>query len=125
MMAGKAEGEDGFVLLETLVAFVVLSVALAAAIGAVSQATLAMRRAGEATAAAHIAREVAAVQGGAVAAAGDFSGQAPGGAEWRLSARELPDDNPVPLFAVTIEVLPPRATQSYVFRSFVVGEATP
>lgn len=53
--------DGGFVLLETLVAFLILAVTLTAAIAAISQGSSSVRRAGAAKLAADVAREIAAV----------------------------------------------------------------
>ncbi|MFO6463281.1 hypothetical protein ACK8OR_02720 [Jannaschia sp. KMU-145] len=115
--------DDGFVLLETLVAFLVLAVGLTAAIGAVSQATLAVRGAGEASRAADLAREVATVEMRALTGSDATMGEFDNGGAWRLVSRELPDGGAIPLLAVTIEVRPAGATRAYRFESFALGAA--
>lgn len=116
--------EDGFVLLEVIVAFLVLAVSLAAGMAAISQGALAIRRAGEAARAADLAREVAALRLAAPLAPGIAQGERDG-AEWRLEARALPDGDEPPLLAVTIAVRPPGAARPYLFRSFATGAAPP
>lgn len=121
MSAPQEDGTAGFVLLETIVAFLVLAVALTAAIATISQGSLSIRRAGEADLAAEVAREVAAVRLPALAAAGTLTGELRG-APWRLDARSLDDESRFPLYAVTITVRPPGAARPFTFRSFAAGE---
>ncbi|WP_298431832.1 hypothetical protein [uncultured Jannaschia sp.] len=115
--------DEGFVLLETLVAFLVLAVGLTAAIGAVSQATLAVRGASEASRAADLAREVATVEMQALTGLGATTGEFEDRGAWRLVARELPDGGAIPLLAVTIEIRPAGASRAYRFESFALGAA--
>ena len=113
--------EAGFVLLEVIVAFLVLTLSLATAMAAISQGSLSIRRAGEATAAADLAREIATLRLAAPLLPGTLEGERDGAA-WRLEARVLPDDGgAVPLLAVTIAVRPPGAARPYLFRSFATG----
>ncbi len=122
MTVPEAEGTAGFVLLETIVAFLVLTVTLAAAIAVISQASLSIRRAGEADLAAEIAREVAAVHLPALAAAGLTGGEMRG-VPWQIEADLLDGGRPIPLYAVAITVRPDGAARAYIFRSFAVGVA--
>jgi type II secretory pathway pseudopilin PulG len=116
------DGEAGFLLVETIVAFLVLSIALAIGVQSVAQGTASVRRADAAAVAAMVAREIVATRAGGLAAPGEWSGQHPSGAAWRLTAARVPDERALPLYLVSVAVRPAGSSRAYDYRSFAVGE---
>jgi general secretion pathway protein I len=117
--------EGGFVLVETVVAFLILAIALAVGIEAIAQGGGTTRRADEIALASVVARELGATRVPGIAGEGVWTGTHPNGGVWRLAARALPDDGVRPLYAVTIEVRPPGARGIYGYRSFASGAPEP
>jgi general secretion pathway protein I len=114
-------GEAGFLLLETIVAFLILAIALAIGVQSVAQGTGSVRRADEVATASMVAREVFATEAREIVEPGTRSGVHPSGAAWRLTAGLVPDGGPLPLYHVVVEVRPVRSGRAYDYRSFAVG----
>lgn len=123
MTARPDAREAGFILVETIVAFLILVIALTVAVQTVSQAAESIRRSRAASSASLVAGEVLAARADSIAGPGSWTGQHPTGASWRLVARRLGDDGPQPLYALTLEVRPPGATAALDFRTFAIGVA--
>lgn len=117
----RAERSEGFILVETVVAFLILAIALGVAVEAIGQSTRSIVRAEGVAAASLAAAEVMAVEGRAVREPGSWSGVHPNGSAWHLVARRLRDGGPQQLYALLLEVRPPggvAAPQAY--RSYIV-----
>ena len=99
--------ESGFVLVEAIVAFLILSIALAIGVESVAQGTGTVRRAGEVADASLVARELFATRGAVLVGEGTWTGAHPNGSAWQMTARILPDGRTPPLYLVTVRVTPP------------------
>jgi Tfp pilus assembly protein PilV len=117
-------GEAGFLLVETMVAFLILAIALAIGVQSVAQGTAALRRAEAAAAADVVAREIFATRTASLSQAGAWTGRHPNGAAWRLSATPVADGRLPPLYRVTVEVQPARDGPVYDFTGLVAEAQT-
>lgn len=121
MTASREPRDAGFMLVETIVAFLILAMALGVAVEAVSQAVASTRRAQSAAAVSLVAGEVLAAREDTVTGPGTWSGRHANGATWQMVAQRLRDDGPQQLYLLTLEVQPPGRASSQQFRTFVVG----
>ena len=122
MSGVRASGEDGFVLIEAVVAFLILAIALAVGVQAIARSTTAIRRADEMAAATVVVQELAATRMQALPGAGVWTGRHGNGAAWRIVATELtPGADAEPLLAIAIDVQPGGARVPYRYRSFAIG----
>jgi Tfp pilus assembly protein PilV len=117
-----APAEDGFVLIEVVVAFLILAIALAVGVQAIAQGATAVRRADQIAAASLVVRELAATRMQALPGAGVWTGTHGNGSAWRIVAEMLPDGPEAePLLAVVIDVQPEGARLPFRYRSFAIG----
>jgi type II secretory pathway pseudopilin PulG len=122
MSGQRTAPESGFVLIEVVVAFLILAIALAVGVQAIAQSTTAIRRADEMAAASVVARELAATRMRTLTGEGVWTGKHGNGSEWRLVAAALAEGGDTePLLAIAIDVQPAGARTPYRFRSIVIG----
>jgi general secretion pathway protein I len=125
MKSGGGDREGGFVLLETVIAFVILSISLAVGVETITQSTRTFLRAGEIDRAGLILDGLASSTLRTLAEEGTTTGSA-GEAVWRVSAEAIHDGVERPLFAVTIDVWPRGEDGSrFSYRTFAGGTAPP
>jgi type II secretory pathway pseudopilin PulG len=124
MSDARTPAEDGFVLIEAVVAFLILALALAVGVQAIAGATTAIRRAGQMAAASVVLDELAATRIQALPGAGVWTGSHRNGSEWRIVASVLSEGaDRGPLLAVAIDVQPEGALAPYRYGGFAIGSA--
>jgi type II secretory pathway pseudopilin PulG len=117
-----AHAESGFILIEVMVAFLILAIALAVGVQAIAQGTMAVRRADEMTAASLVIHELDATLMQALPGAGVWQGTHGNGSDWRIVAETLSeDDEAAPLLAIAVNLQPRGARVPYHYRSFAIG----
>lgn len=118
--------EDGFALVEAIVAFMILVTALTVGVRAISGGTAAMHRVDRIAVASQVARELHATTVGALPGPGRWSGRHEAGARWTIEAAILVDrDVDPPLLDVVVDVLPDGARAPYRFRTVATGAMAP
>lgn len=117
-----ADTESGFVLIEVIVAFLILTLALAVGVQAIAQGTMAVRRADDMAAASLVIHELDATLVQALPGAGVWTGTHGNGSDWRIVAETLSGDvEAAPLLAIVVDVQPPGARTPYRYRSFAIA----
>ncbi|MEZ5810817.1 MAG: type II secretion system protein [Rhizobiaceae bacterium] len=101
----REAGEAGFTLLETIIAFLILSLSLAIAVETISRGGLSFRRAGDLEYASFMMEQLAAGEVRSLAIAGVTSGSI-GDGEWEITARAVEDNFVGDVLLVNVEVRP-------------------
>lgn len=99
-------GEDGFTLLETIIAFLILAISLGIAVETISSGVMTFRRASDLEQASQIMERLAAVEMRKLNAARVLEGKTDDGAGWKLTVRPIGGRRDRPFFAVTAEIRP-------------------
>lgn len=97
--------ENGFTLLETIIAFLILSLSLAITVQTISQGGLTFRRATDLQTASLMMEELNANEIGNLKRDGVSTGSV-GDGEWKMTARAIDDKYPGTLLVVEIEIRP-------------------
>lgn len=113
-------GEDGFTLLETIIAFLILSLSLAITVQTISRGGLTFRRASDLQTASLMMEELNANQIRGLKQ-GALSGSV-GNGSWKIIARDIDDKYPGTLLAVAVEIRP-RGENGPVFNYFTMATA--
>jgi general secretion pathway protein I len=112
--------DDGFILVETIVAFAILALALGVTMQTISQSARTIVRADDIRAAGLAYDLLAAEKFASFSGEGDFEGELDDGAAWRAQVRAIRDDHVRPLLAVSARIWPRgRSGPSYLYRTFV------
>lgn len=120
--AQAGDGEAGFALLETVIAFVILATALAVAMQTVSQSARALVRAADLERAGQVLDSLAVSRLRSLERAGTFGGEDDRGGEWQVTARDVRDARSRPLFSVEATVWPRgRSGPQFSYHTFAVG----
>jgi general secretion pathway protein I len=116
--------QSGFAMIETIVAFSILALALGVAVQTISQSVRTFARAGDVGVASGIINQLAAQELFKVAKAGEKSGKVEPAGAWRLAAQPVRDGGARPLFSVTVTVWPRGdGGPEFTYRTFSSGEA--
>ncbi len=102
---GNNGGDEGFTLLETIIAFLILAMSLSVTVQTISSSGLTFRRASDLQRASFVMEELAAVQLAKLAKAEHRTGKL-GQSSWSMTVIEVEDNYPGKLLAVDIEVRP-------------------
>lgn len=120
MTAPLPSRQDGFILIETIVAFAILALALGVSMQTISQTSATLVRAAEIQAAGLAYQTLAAREFAKLQDEGESAGQLPSGERWRITARLVRDDHTRPLMAVSASVWPSGGDGSvYTYQTFV------
>lgn len=115
-------GDDGFALVEAVVAFAILAVALGVAMATVSQSARVLARAGDMDVASRVLDMLAASEIPAIDEEGTLTGRTDEDAAWRIAAESVRDGHARPLFALTVTVWPRGETgPGYIYYGFASG----
>lgn len=119
-MSTPSPRQDGFILVETIVAFAILALALGVSMQTISQSATTLVRAADTQAAGLVFQALAAREFGQLKDEGEFSGLMPSGEPWRIVAQRIRDDHARPLLAVSASVWP-RGSDGpvYTYQTFV------
>jgi Tfp pilus assembly protein PilV len=98
--------EEGFALLETIIAFTILSIALAVSLQTVSQSARTLVRAGDMQIASLALDTLVADEFPDFKEEGTFNGQLGDGELWQATTRMIRDDHSRPLLAVSATIWP-------------------
>ncbi len=98
-------GQDGFTLLETIIAFLILSISLAVAVQTISQGALAFRRSADLQQASLVMEMLAGGEIRSLASPGEISGKI-NSASWRMTATAIGDRYPGNIFVVEVQIRP-------------------
>ncbi|MEL6818619.1 MAG: type II secretion system protein [Pseudomonadota bacterium] len=113
--------DDGFTLLEVIIAFVILSLSLAIATQTISRSITTYTRADLLEQASDVALELASTRLSSINEPGLEQGKLDDGTQWTMASTAIDNGNGSPLLAVTIEVtLDQTLAAPYRFRTFVV-----
>lgn len=112
--------EGGFILVETIVAFAILAVALGVGMQTISQSATTLVRAADIQAAGLVYASLAAKEFPDIRNEGDFEGELDSGEPWRIVARAVRDDHARQLLALTATIWPRGAKgPSYTYQTFI------
>lgn len=117
----STDGRDGgFILVETIVAFAVLAIALGVSMQTISQSATTLVRAADIQAAGLVYRALAAKEFPDLRNEGEFEGELDSGEPWRIVARAVRDDHARPLLALSATVWPRGAKgPAYTYQTFL------
>ena len=101
----QESGESGFTLLETLIAFLILSMSLSVTVQTISRGGLTFRRAADIEKANLVMQELSANVVAGMNGPGEFSGKMEFGS-WKIVARQIDDNLPGTLLALDVEIRP-------------------
>jgi type II secretory pathway pseudopilin PulG len=119
MTTAAPRQDEGFALLETIIAFTILSIALAVTLQTVSQSTRTLVRAGDMQVASVALDTIVANEFPDFKDEGTFSGQLGDGELWQATTRAIRDDHSRPLLAVTVTIWPRgREGQRFTYQTF-------
>lgn len=104
-VGAQETNESGFTLLETIIAFLILSLSLAITVETISRGGLTFRRAGDLEKASLIMEQLAADEIRRLDEAGTTTGQTSDG-EWKITARAVEDSFAGEILLVDVEVRP-------------------
>jgi len=120
MTSPSGERAGGFILVETIVAFAILALALGVAMETISQSARTISRAADIQAASLAWDELVASEFGKIDDDGEFRGSSGDGVLWSAVARAVRDNHVRPLYAVTARVWPRGAAgPSFTYQTFV------
>ncbi|MCO5159987.1 MAG: type II secretion system GspH family protein [Mesorhizobium sp.] len=120
MTAPASPGQGGFILVETIVAFAILAVALGVSMQTISQSATTLVHASDIEAAGLVYGELAERQFPELGGEGEFTGELDSGEPWRIVARAVRDSHVRPLLSVTATVWPRGADgPAYSYQTFV------
>lgn len=105
-MTTSPRQDEGFALLETIIAFTILSIALAVSLQTVSQSARTLVRAGDMQIASLALDKLVANEFPDLKEEGTFNGELGDGELWQASARAIRDSHSRPLLAVTATIWP-------------------
>ena len=122
MKSDAPRRDEGFALLETIIAFTILSIALGVSLQTVSQSVRTLARAGDMQIASLALDDLVANEFPDLKGERTFSGELDDGELWQASTREIRDSHARPLIAITATIWPrgrdgPRFTYQ-TFRSY-------
>lgn len=119
-MTEPTDRSDGFILVETIVAFAILALALGVAMQTISQSARTIGRAADIQAANLAWDALVAEKFPEFIREGEFEGQIAEGVPWRATVRAIADNHVRPLFSVNARVWP-RGDDgpSFLYQSFV------
>lgn len=106
MTPGTPRQDEGFALLETIIAFTILSIALAVSLQTVTQSVRTLVRAGDMQIASVALDNLVATKFADFNEEGDFNGELGDGELWQASTRAISDNHSRPLLAVTATIWP-------------------
>ena len=119
-MTPSADRNGGFILVETIVAFAILALALGVAMQTISQSARTIGRAADIQSANLAWDALVAEKFSEFTREGEFEGEIGGGVPWRATVRPIADDHVRPLYSVSARLWPRGADgPSYVYQTFV------
>ncbi len=98
--------DEGFALLETIIAFTILSIALAVSLETITQSVRTLVRAGDMQVAGAALDKLVANEFPVLLEEGTFNGELDDGELWQASTRAIRDSHSRPLMAVTATIWP-------------------
>lgn len=120
MTAPASEDQGGYILVETIVAFAILALALGVSMQTISQSATTLVRASDIQAAGLVYTELAEKEFPDLRDEGEFTGELDSGEPWKIVARALRDSHARPLLAVSATVWPRGADgPGYSYQTFV------
>ncbi len=123
-MNAAPDRDGGFILVETIVAFAILALALGVAMQTISQSARTIGRAADIQAANLAWDALVAEKLPQFTREGEFEGQIGEGVPWRAAVRGISDDHVRPLFSVSARLWPRGENgPSYLYQTFVSAPA--
>ena len=120
MNAPASESQGGYILVETIVAFAILAVALGVSMQTISQSATTLVHASDIQAAGLVYTELAEKEFPDLRGEGEFTGKLDSGEPWKIVARAMRDNHVRPLLAVSATVWPRGADgPAYSYQTFV------
>ncbi|MEX0347711.1 MAG: prepilin-type N-terminal cleavage/methylation domain-containing protein [Rhizobiaceae bacterium] len=103
--SGNRSGQDGFTLLETIIAFLILALSLSMTVQTISSGAKTFHRAADLQRANLVMNELASVQLSKLTKSGEQNGQI-GESGWTIKAQKIDDKYPGGLIAVEVAIRP-------------------